>query len=60
MFAPGPTSTRITGWWWSASTRPRFDFEHDLGNVRRAITDLEVDYPVAADNDYAIWSAFDN
>jgi thiol-disulfide isomerase/thioredoxin len=39
---------------------PEFDFEHDLGNVRRAITDLEVDYPVAVDNDYAIWSAFDN
>ena len=39
---------------------PEFDFEHDLGNVRRAITDLEVDYPVAVDNDYAIWDAFGN
>jgi thiol-disulfide isomerase/thioredoxin len=39
---------------------PEFDFEHDLDNVRRAATDLRVDYPVAVDNDYAIWTAFDN
>jgi len=39
---------------------PEFDFEHDLDNVRRAVRDLRVDYPVAVDNDYAIWSAFDN
>src|SRR4051812_40766266 len=39
---------------------PEFDFEHDLGNVRREVTDLGVDYPVATDNDYAIWTAFDN
>src|SRR5215207_6049649 len=28
---------------------PEFDFEHDLDNVRREVTDLGVDYPVAAD-----------
>jgi hypothetical protein len=39
---------------------PEFDFEHDLDNVRRAVKDLGVDYPVATDNDYAIWSAFAN
>jgi thiol-disulfide isomerase/thioredoxin len=39
---------------------PEFDFEHDLDNVRRAVRDLRVDFPVAVDNDYAIWSAFDN
>ena len=39
---------------------PEFDVEHDLDNVRRAVTDLRVDYPVAVDNNYAIWSAFDN
>jgi len=39
---------------------PEFDVEHDLGNVRRAVKDLRVDYPVAIDNDYGIWSAFDN
>jgi thiol-disulfide isomerase/thioredoxin len=39
---------------------PEFDVEHDLDNVRRGVTDLRVDYPVVVDNDYAIWSAFDN
>ena len=39
---------------------PEFDVEHDLDNVRRAATDLRVDYPVAVDNDYAIWNAFGN
>jgi thiol-disulfide isomerase/thioredoxin len=39
---------------------PEFDFEHDLDNLRRAVKDLGVDYPVVVDNDYAIWSAFDN
>jgi thiol-disulfide isomerase/thioredoxin len=39
---------------------PEFDFEHDLGNVRRAIRTIGVGYPVAIDNDYAIWTSFDN
>jgi thiol-disulfide isomerase/thioredoxin len=39
---------------------PEFDFEHDPDNVRRAVKDLRVDYPVAIDSDYAIWNAFDN
>jgi thiol-disulfide isomerase/thioredoxin len=39
---------------------PEFSFEHDAGNVRRAVTDRRVDYPVAIDNDYAVWRAFDN
>jgi thiol-disulfide isomerase/thioredoxin len=39
---------------------PEFDFEHDLDNVRREVKDLGVRYPVAIDNDYAIWTAFDN
>jgi thiol-disulfide isomerase/thioredoxin len=39
---------------------PEFGFEHDLDNVRRAVNDLRVDYPVAIDSDYAIWTAFDN
>ena len=39
---------------------PEFDVEHDLDNVRRAVKELGVDYPVAIDNDYAIWNAFDN
>jgi thiol-disulfide isomerase/thioredoxin len=39
---------------------PEFGFEHDLDNVRRAVTDLGVDHPVAVDSDYAIWDAFGN
>ena len=39
---------------------PEFDFEHDLDNVRRAAKDLRVNYPIAIDNDYAIWDAFGN
>ena len=39
---------------------PEFSFEHNPDNVRRAVRDLRVAYPVAIDNDYAVWSAFDN
>jgi thiol-disulfide isomerase/thioredoxin len=39
---------------------PEFPFEHDLDNVRRAAQDMRVAYPIAIDNDYAIWSAFSN
>ncbi len=39
---------------------PEFPFEHDVGNVRRAAQEMRVDYPVAIDNDYAIWSSFGN
>jgi thiol-disulfide isomerase/thioredoxin len=39
---------------------PEFSFEHNLENVRRAARDMRVSYPIAIDNDYAIWSAFDN
>ena len=39
---------------------PEFEFEKDLDNVRRALKDLRVVYPVAVDNDYAIWRAFKN
>jgi thiol-disulfide isomerase/thioredoxin len=39
---------------------PEFTFEHDVENVRRALKDLRVDYPIAADNEYAIWRGFGN
>jgi thiol-disulfide isomerase/thioredoxin len=39
---------------------PEFSFEHDIGLVRRATEEREIDYPVAADNNYAVWSAFAN
>jgi cytochrome c biogenesis protein CcdA/thiol-disulfide isomerase/thioredoxin len=39
---------------------PEFAFEKDPNNVRHAVADLKVTYPVALDNDYAIWQAFNN
>jgi thiol-disulfide isomerase/thioredoxin len=39
---------------------PEFAFEQDITNVRRAVKDMRVDYPIAIDNDYAIWRGFNN
>ena len=39
---------------------PEFEFEASLDNVKRAVKDMDVRYPVVVDNDYAIWQAFDN
>jgi thiol-disulfide isomerase/thioredoxin len=39
---------------------PEFSFEHEIDRVRRAVQERGIDYPVALDNDYAIWSAFNN
>jgi thiol-disulfide isomerase/thioredoxin len=39
---------------------PEFPFEHDPDNVRQAVTDMGISYPVALDSDYAIWRAFAN
>ncbi|WP_175721714.1 cytochrome c biogenesis protein DipZ [Burkholderia anthina] len=39
---------------------PEFAFERDIGNVKKAVHDLGIDYPVAIDNRYAIWRAFGN
>ncbi len=39
---------------------PEFAFEKDESNVRKAVSELKVTYPVALDNDYAIWKAFNN
>jgi thiol-disulfide isomerase/thioredoxin len=39
---------------------PEFPFERDLDNVRQAVQDMAVGYPVALDSDYAIWRAFGN
>ena len=39
---------------------PEFGFEHDIELVRQAVKERDIDYPVAADNDYAVWTAFAN
>jgi cytochrome c biogenesis protein CcdA/thiol-disulfide isomerase/thioredoxin len=39
---------------------PEFAFERNVGNVKRAVADLGITYPVAIDNNYAIWRALNN
>ncbi|MBK5303426.1 MULTISPECIES: cytochrome c biogenesis protein DipZ [unclassified Pseudomonas] len=39
---------------------PEFAFERDAGNVTKAMKDLGITYPVAIDNDYKVWRAFNN
>src|SRR6476660_8895976 len=56
--------------WWQAyrndglivvgAHTPEFSFEHGIEAVRRATESKGIDYPVAIDNDYKIWSGFDN
>ena len=39
---------------------PEFPFEHNLDNVRPAVRQMQIDYPVVIDNEYSIWRAFNN
>jgi len=39
---------------------PEFAFEHDLDNVKRQAPAMQVDWPIAVDNDYEVWRAFAN
>jgi thiol-disulfide isomerase/thioredoxin len=39
---------------------PEFSFEHEIDRVRQATKARAIDYPVALDNDYEVWDAFDN
>jgi thiol-disulfide isomerase/thioredoxin len=39
---------------------PEFEFERQPANARWGAENFEVDYPVAVDNDFAIWRAFSN
>jgi len=39
---------------------PEFAFEKNIDNVRKAVADAAITYPVAIDNDYRIWRAFAN
>jgi hypothetical protein len=39
---------------------PEFPFERDVDNVRWAVKDMAVEYPIALDSDYAVWRAFSN
>jgi thiol-disulfide isomerase/thioredoxin len=39
---------------------PEFSFEKNLNNVRWAVKDMRIDYPIPVDNDHVIWRAFNN
>src|SRR5262245_42517531 len=39
---------------------PEFAFEKNISNVRRAVKEMRIDYPIAVDNEHAIWRAFSN
>src|SRR5947209_1649581 len=39
---------------------PEFTVEHDIDNIRRAVTAMRLSYPIAVDSDYAVWEAFAN
>jgi thiol-disulfide isomerase/thioredoxin len=39
---------------------PEFAFEKNINNVRWALKEMRIDYPVAVDNDHTIWRAFNN
>jgi thiol-disulfide isomerase/thioredoxin len=39
---------------------PEFEFEKNASNVRRAVKEMRVDYPVAVDSEHVIWRAFGN
>lgn len=39
---------------------PEFAFERSVDNVKNAIKTLRIDYPVAIDNEYKVWRAFEN
>ena len=39
---------------------PEFEFEQNVANVRRAVSEMNIAYPIAIDNRYAIWTAFRN
>jgi len=39
---------------------PEFSFEHTVDNIRWALKDMRISYPIAVDTDYAIWRAFNN
>ncbi len=63
------TEPYVRGWWQAFRNdglvvigvhTPEFSFEHDIERVRRATRVREIDYPVAVDNQYEIWSAFAN
>ena len=39
---------------------PEFEFEKSESNVKKAVSDFGIKYPVVQDNDFATWRSYDN
>ena len=39
---------------------PEFEFEKDINNLKQAVADFELKYPIVQDNNYATWKAYNN
>lgn len=39
---------------------PEFAFEKDIENVRKAMKEFGIEYPIVLDNEYATWNAYGN
>ena len=39
---------------------PEFDYEKDLNNVQAAVESLDISWPVAIDNEWQTWRAYNN
>ncbi len=39
---------------------PEFDAERRLANVKKAVAELGLGFPIALDNDYAAWNRYNN
>ncbi|MEK7185321.1 MAG: redoxin family protein [Patescibacteria group bacterium] len=56
--------------WWSKYEKdglviigihtPEFEFEKDFQNVKNAVTEEKIGYPVVLDNDFSTWYAYEN
>ncbi len=63
------TLPHVTGWYEKYKDKgfvvvgvhtPEFEFEKETANVQKAIKQFNINYPVAQDNDYATWNAYNN
>jgi hypothetical protein len=60
MSVPGAKKYRQNGLVVIGVHTPEFSFKHNVDNVQRAANAMQVEYPIALDNDYAMWNAFSN
>jgi len=63
------TLPHVTGWYEKYKNNnfivigvhtPEFAFEKDAHNVQNALQEFKINYPVALDNDYGTWKAYNN